>query len=665
MADNVSVKDAADVTRTVAAKDVSNVHHQRALVELANDGITPVDVPGDAANGLDVDVTRSVLPTGAATAAKQPALGVAGSASADVLTVQGIASGVGLSVSAVSLPLPTGASTAAKQPTIGTAGAASVDVLSIQGIAGGTALSVQTTSEIPGVGATNLGKAEDAVHASGDTGVLSLAVRRDANTSLVDATGDYAPFQVDATGSLKVAIISGAGSGGTSAVDNAAFTPGTTNYTPIGAEVDDTATSAATENSAGALRMTPQRGLHANLRSTSGLDAIVLEDVAHASGEPGIMPLAVRRDANTSLVDLTGDYAPFQVDANGSLKVAIISGAGSGGTAAVDNAGYTPGVTSFTPIGGEVDDTATAAATENSAAALRMTPQRGLHANLRSTSGLDAILLEDAIHATGDPGVMALAVRQDTATALAGASGDYIPLIVDANGALHVTQGSPGTGATNLGKAEDAPHTTGDVGVMSLGVRNDADAALSGLDLDYTPVSVDSSGRIKTLAAGTVASGAADAGNPVKVGYQARSTDPAAVTDAQRVNAIASLLGKPVVLQGAVPALTWSYAAAAGGLVNTTGVTARVAGGAGVRNYIKSAQVINSHATISTEVLIRDGAAGTVLHRGWAQAAGGGFSATFDPPLRGTANTLVEIAEVTATATAGVLVNAQGYTASE
>lgn len=45
---------------------------------------------------------------------------------------------------------------------------------------------------------------------------------------------------------------------------------------------------------------------------------------------------------------------------------------------------------------------------------------------------------EDAAHATGDKGMMLLAVRKDTATALAGTDADYIPLIVDANGRLHV-----------------------------------------------------------------------------------------------------------------------------------------------------------------------------------------------------------------------------------
>lgn len=57
------------------------------------------------------------LPTGAATTAKQPALGTAGSASTDVLSVQGVAGGVAQPMSAASLPLPAGASTAANQST--------------------------------------------------------------------------------------------------------------------------------------------------------------------------------------------------------------------------------------------------------------------------------------------------------------------------------------------------------------------------------------------------------------------------------------------------------------------------------------------------------------------------------------------------------------------
>jgi len=44
---------------------------------------------------------------------------------------------------------------------------------------------------------------------------------------------------------------------------------------------------------------------------------------------------------------------------------------------------------------------------------------------------------EDAAHTSGDKGIMALAVRANTAAAT-GADGDYVPLIVDTNGRLHV-----------------------------------------------------------------------------------------------------------------------------------------------------------------------------------------------------------------------------------
>lgn len=45
---------------------------------------------------------------------------------------------------------------------------------------------------------------------------------------------------------------------------------------------------------------------------------------------------------------------------------------------------------------------------------------------------------EDAAHATGDYGVMALGVRQNTAAALAGSDGDYQPFIFDSSGRLWV-----------------------------------------------------------------------------------------------------------------------------------------------------------------------------------------------------------------------------------
>jgi len=58
------------------------------------------------------------------------------------------------------------------------------------------------TSIIPGTGATNLGKAEDSVHASGDTGVLALIVRSDTPANTAGTTGDYSAPINDANGNL-------------------------------------------------------------------------------------------------------------------------------------------------------------------------------------------------------------------------------------------------------------------------------------------------------------------------------------------------------------------------------------------------------------------------------------------------------------------------------
>lgn len=60
-------------------------------------------------------------------------------------------------------------------------------------------------SVIPTVTATALGKAEDAAHASGDTGVMVLGVRNDTPTAAIATTnGDYIPFTTDSLGRVWV-----------------------------------------------------------------------------------------------------------------------------------------------------------------------------------------------------------------------------------------------------------------------------------------------------------------------------------------------------------------------------------------------------------------------------------------------------------------------------
>lgn len=66
---------------------------------------------------------------------------------------------------------------------------------------------VDVTSVIPGTGATNLGKAEDAAHSSGDTGVAALGVRTDVPNAVgAGTTGDYGFLATDMAGGVRTAL---------------------------------------------------------------------------------------------------------------------------------------------------------------------------------------------------------------------------------------------------------------------------------------------------------------------------------------------------------------------------------------------------------------------------------------------------------------------------
>jgi hypothetical protein len=159
---------------------------------------------------------------------------------------------------------------------------------------------------------------------------------------------------------------------------------------------------------------------------------------------------------------------------------------------------------------------------------------------------------------------------------------------------------------------------------------------------------------------GDIAHGTAVGGNPVQVGFEGRSTDMTAVDSGDVVRGLATLVGKQVNLPFAVPGATWSYASPAA-VADTADDEAKAAGAAGVRHYITSVQVFNADDSVGTEVVIKDGS--SVLWRGWAEQTGGGCSAVFTTPLRGTAATAVNVANITTSAE--TYFNLQGFSASE
>jgi hypothetical protein len=168
------------------------------LVDGAEDGTARIG--GDAANGLDVDVTRSALPTGAATSAKQDTIighvdgieGVLGTIDADtgnistkIDTVAGAVAGSEMQVDVVTLPaLPAGnnnigdvdiASIAAGNNNIGDVDVASLPG-SLAGIADDAAFTVATSVVLP-VGYLADQASTDSVN-EGDVGAARMTLDR-------------------------------------------------------------------------------------------------------------------------------------------------------------------------------------------------------------------------------------------------------------------------------------------------------------------------------------------------------------------------------------------------------------------------------------------------------------------------------------------------------
>lgn len=535
MADNVTLNSGSGGA-TLATDDVSGVQFQKVKLDVGGDGATamlsnsnPVPV-SDAGGSLTVDNTvLSVTGGGVESGAQRVTIA---NDSTGVLSVDD--NGGSLTVDgtvAVSGTVTVGAHAVTNAGTFAT----QVD--------GSALTSLQLIDNVVVV--------EDAAHTSGDSGVMPLAVRRDADTSLVSADGDYAPLQVNAAGSLKVAITAGAGSGGTSIADAAAFTRATTSVTPV-AGVVETSAPTLTNGNTGAISLTTAGAVRVSV--ASGGIAAVVEDAASAGGEDGIMVLAVRRDSASSGVSADGDFAALSVDSTGALRVV-----GSSGTTQYAEDVASAGAESLCLMGAVRRDTAASSSgTDGDYSTINVNSSGRLYTSstidtalpagtnaigkLSANSGVDigdidvtSVLpgtaatnlgkAEDAAHASGDVGVMSLSVRQDTAAALAGTDADYQPLITDANGRLHTitaiaasqtlgtvttvstvtnvatigTSVTPGTAAANLGKAEDAAHASGDTGVMGLTVRSNTAASTSGTDGDYQPLITDTNGRLHVI----------------------------------------------------------------------------------------------------------------------------------------------------------------------
>lgn len=273
MADNVDIT--AGAGTTIATDDVAGVQYQRVKLDGGGDGAA-APILGDSANGLDVDVTRCALPTGASTLAEQQtqtaALGAAadaeaagnGSIIAVLKRLRTLLGSLGLdaTIQAVRDRLPAALVSGRLDVNIG-ASAATVPVSDAAGSLtvddGGLTLSVDD-----GGGALTV---DGTVTANQGT---PAAAANAWMTKISDGTDTVGISTVSAAKALKVDVVQSVGPG--AVADKGAFTEGTTTVQVVAGVVNDTIGADPAEDTAAGLRLTVKRGLHVNLRNVGGTE---------------------------------------------------------------------------------------------------------------------------------------------------------------------------------------------------------------------------------------------------------------------------------------------------------------------------------------------------------------------------------------------------------
>jgi hypothetical protein len=382
---------------------------------------------------------------------------------------------------------------ASTQPVSGTVtvtdGAGALNVI----VDSGTVTTVSSVTAVgtitPGTAASSLGKAEDAVHGSGDVGVMALSVINTSGATLA-ADGDYAPIATNTLGHVMTDARTLVGT--TVAVNNGAVSAGVQRVTVANdstgklAAVDTITNPVTVTDGAGALNVIVDSGTLTTVSTVTTVSAVTAvgtitpgtaatslgkaEDAVHASGDVGVMALGVANEAGAALA-ADGDYTPIATTTKGYVRtdtammngVAVTMGNGASGT----------GVQRVTIAN---DSTGTMKLNDGTDTAL--------------ITGAGAILIDGS--ATTQP-------VSGTVTVTDGAGA--LNVIVDSGTITTVSSVTavgtitPGTAASSLGKAEDAVHASGDVGVMSLGVANEAAASLAA-DGDYTPIATNTKGYV-------------------------------------------------------------------------------------------------------------------------------------------------------------------------
>jgi len=160
---------------------------------------------------------------------------------------------------------------------------------------------------------------------------------------------------------------------------------------------------------------------------------------------------------------------------------------------------------------------------------------------------------------------------------------------------------------------------------------------------------------------GANAHSSASSGAPVRIGGRVNTTLDTTLIQGDACDAFMTTAGQQVQKPYGTAENDWQYAAAAGGITNSTAdVAIKTAGAANIRNYITSITIMSEALATATELVIKEGA--NIIFRTKIPLAGLPLThVEFPTPLKGAAATQLNVALLTASATGAVYFNAQGY----
>ena len=350
------------------------------------------------------------------------------------------------------------------------------------------------------------------IHAQGSSGQVAVTATDDGylKTHIMSAEGnlkipvtvtsilddDSDSIMDNANDALRVSIVAGGGTGGTASADDADFTATTTSGTPAMGVYESSPTS-LTDGDMGIVGITAGR----RLKTSATIDT------ALPAGTNAIGKLA--SNDGVDIGDVTATNLPATVDTNSGNK--------SASTLRVVLATDQPALTNKLLVTPDLPSGASSLA-EQQSQTTHLATIAGDTTNIETSVQLidDTVattasaITSKGIAMAGTDGTNARILKTDTSGELQVDVVGALPAGTNAIGKLSANSGVDigdvdvtsviaGTGATNLGKAEDAGHTTGDTGVYVLGVRNNTpNTATTNADSDYSQLSTDMVGGIRT-----------------------------------------------------------------------------------------------------------------------------------------------------------------------